>query len=202
MKRIFLTLSIIAVFFAFMGVQIQGKTDKEKAKLISENKKILIVYFSHTGNTREIAKQIKKSVGADIFEIQAVKTYSEDYEEVKKQASQELQSGEKPVLKTKLDNIKQYDIIFIGYPIWWGTFPAPVKTFLSEYNLSGKIIVPFCTHLGSGLGGSVSDIKKLCPKSTILDGLAIWGNDVKDAQKKVSEWLGKIKVITLIIRTI
>jgi flavodoxin len=157
-------------------------------------KKILVTYFSHSGNTREIASQIHKSVGGDIFEIQAVKPYPHDYDAVVKQAKQELDSGYKTALKTKLENIKSYDLVFIGYPIWRGTFPAPVRTFLSEYDSSGKTIVPFCTHEGSGLGRSATDISKLCPKSTLLDGVAIRGRDVKTAQNKVSEWLRKIKI--------
>jgi len=98
------------------------------------------------------------------------------------------------VLKTKVQNIESYDVIFIGYPNWWGTFPAPVKTFLSSYDFSGKIIVPFCTHEGSGRGNSVSDIVKLCPKSTLLEGIAIRGGSVKTAQNEVSEWLRRIKI--------
>jgi flavodoxin len=157
-------------------------------------KKILVAYFSHSGNTREIASQIHKSVGGDILEVQAVKPYPNDYDAVVNQARQELASGYKPALKTKIENIKSYDLVFIGYPNWCSTFPAPVKTFLSEYDLSGKIIAPFCTHEGSGLGRSALDISKLCPKSTVLDGVAIRGRDVKTAQNNVSEWLGKIKI--------
>ena len=156
--------------------------------------KILVAYFSHTGNTREIADQVHKSVGGDIFEIQSVKPYPHDYNAVVQQARQELDSGYKPALKTKCENIESYDLVFIGYPIWWGTVPAPVKTFLSEYDFSGKTIAPFCTHEGSGLGRSTADISKLCPKSTVLDGVAIRGSIVKTAQNKVSEWLGKIKI--------
>jgi len=161
---------------------------------LSGTKKILVVYFSHSGNTREIANQIHKSVGGDIFEIQAVKPYPDDYDAAVQQARQELDSGYKPALKIKFEDIKSYDLVFIGYPIWWGTFSAPVKTFLSEYDFSGKTILPFCTHEGSGLGRSVTDISKLCPKSTLLDGVAFWGRDRKIEQNKVSEWLRKIKI--------
>jgi len=162
---------------------------------LSGTKKILVVYFSHSGNTREIANQIHKSVGGDIFEIQAVKPYPDDYDAAVQQARQELDSGYKPALKIKFEDIKSYDLVFIGYPIWWGTFSAPVKTFLSEYDFSGKTILPFCTHEGSGLGRSVTDISKLCPKSTLLDGVAIWGRDVKTAKSKVVEWLRKYKIM-------
>jgi len=161
----------------------------------SGTKNILVAYFSHTGNTREIANQIHKIVGGDIFEIQAVTTYPDDYDAVVQQARRELDSGYKPALKTKIKNIKSYDLVFIGYPIWWGTFPAPVKTFLSEDDLSGRTIVPFCTHEGSGLGRSVTDIAALCPHSTILDGLFVWGKNAKTAQNDVSAWVRRLRVI-------
>jgi flavodoxin len=155
---------------------------------------ILVAYFSHSGNTREIAKQIHQGVGGDIFEIKAVKPYPDDYDAVVEQAREELKSGHKPALKTKIKNIKPHDFVFIGYPIWWGTIPAPVKTFLSEYDFSGKTIIPFCTHEGSGLGKSVTDISTFCLKSSLLGGVAIWGRDVKTAQNEVSEWLRNIKI--------
>lgn len=155
---------------------------------------ILVAYFSHSGNTREIANQIHKIVGGDIFEIQSVKKYPHEYDAVVEQARQELDSGYKPALKTKIENIKSYDLVFLGYPVWWGTFPAPVKTFLSEYDFSGKTIAPFCTHEGSSLGGSATDIAKLCPKTTLLNGAAIRGSVVKTAQNKVSAWLREIKI--------
>ena len=158
-----------------------------------KEKKILVAYFSHSGNTREIANQIHKSVGGDIFEIQAVEPYPSDYDAVVKQARQELDSGYKPALKTKAESIVSYDVVFIGYPNWCGTIPAVVRTVLSDHDFSGKTIVPFCTHEGSGFGRSVSDISKLCPKSTMLEGVAIPGRDVKTAQNTVSEWLRKTK---------
>jgi len=157
-------------------------------------KKTLVAYFSHSGNTREIANQIHKSMGGDIFEIQAVKPYPNDYDAVVKQAKQELDPGYKPALKTKIENIKSYDLVFMGYPNWCNTIPAPVRTFLSEYDFSCKTIVPFCTHEGSGLGRSVTDISRLCAESTLMDGVAIRGRNVKTAQNAVSEWLQKIKI--------
>jgi flavodoxin len=159
--------------------------------MIQMSKKI-VVYFSHSGNTREIANQIQKSVSGDIFEIQSLENYPSNYNAVVKKARQELESGYKPALKAKVSNIRSYDVVFIGYPIWCGTIPMPVVTFLSGYDFSGKTIIPFCTHEGSGLGRSVTDIAKLCPQSKILEGLAVRGRDVKSAQNEVSEWLGEI----------
>lgn len=193
MNKIIFVLSITAVFFVIIGVSAQTNYAAEETMLFSGTKKILVAYFSHSGNTREIANQIHQMVGGDIFEIQAVNPYPKEYDAVVKQARHELDSGYKPALKTKVENIKSYDVIFIGYPIWMGTVPAPVKTFLSEYDLSEKTIVPFCTHGGGGPGRSVTDVSKLCPKSTLLDSFEILGSNVKTAQSEVSEWLRRIK---------
>lgn len=162
---------------------------------ISKNKKILVAYFSHTGNTREIANQITNRVSGDIFELKTVVSYTNDYDALVQKAREELDSDFRPELQSQVQNIDFYDVIFIGYPIWWGTYPMAVKSFLSEHDLSGKSIVPFCTHEGSGLGRSVSDLKTLCKNSTLLEGIAIRGSTVKSAQDKVSEWLLKINMI-------
>jgi flavodoxin len=156
---------------------------------------ILVAYFSHSGNTRVIAKQIHESVGGDIVEIQPEDLYPNNYNAVVKQAKQELDSGYKPKLKTKLKNINSYNVIFIGYPTWWYTTPRPVVTFLSEYDFSKRTIVPFCTHGGSGFAQGIETIRKLCPQSTILNGLAVRGSDVKNAQNAVSKWLRALEMI-------
>ncbi len=168
---------------------------EEQAQPLSATDKILVAYFSRSGNTREIATQIHESVGGDIFEIVTVDPYASDYDAVVEQAKQELEKGYRPALKTKVKNIESYDVVFVGYPNWWGTIPMPVATFLSEYDFSGKTIVPFCTHEGSRLGQSVADITKLCPQSTILDGLAVRGRDVKNARNEVSGWLRELGMI-------
>jgi flavodoxin len=158
-------------------------------------KKILVAYFSRTGNTRKVAGQIQKMTGGDIFEIQVVVPYPDNYDAAVKLADQERKSNDKPELKTQVDNIKNYDVIFIGHPIWWSGIPAPIRSFLSDYDFSGKIIAPFCTHEGSKSGHSVADISKLCPGATVLEGLAIrHGEDAKKSEGEVSEWLGKINV--------
>ena len=156
------------------------------------NTKVLIIYYSRSGNTREIANQIHERVGGEIVEIQTVEPYPDDYNAVTKQARQELDSGYKPPLKTKVENIRSYDVIFVGSPSWWSTIASPVRTFLSEHDLSGKTIVPFITHEGSELGRSVTDIMTICPNSTIPDGLAVRGRNAKTAQREVSEWLSRL----------
>lgn len=157
-------------------------------------KKVLVAYYSRSGNTREIASQIQKFMGGDIVEIQTVDPYPREYDAVTKQAKQEIEAGYKPALKTKIDNIKSYDVIFVGSPNWWSTIAPPVATFLSEHDLSGKTIVPFITHAGTGKGRSVTDIAKLSPQSTVLEGIAIWGRDVKSSQDEVAKWLRELKL--------
>ena len=166
-----------------------------QAQSSSATKKILVVYFSHSGNTREIANQIKDLTGGDIFEILPVKAYPSDYQACVDQAKKEINAKYKPVLKTKVKNISSYDIIFVGSPCWWSTMAPPVATFLSSYDLSGKTIVPFMTHEGSEMGRTVSDIKKLCPKSTVTEGLAIRGSKVKESKGNVMKWLREKKIV-------
>ena len=115
-----------------------------------KRKKILVAYFTHSGNTQVIANQIHESIGGDIFEIVTVDPYPSDYNKVVKQAKQEQESGYKPTLKTKVEDIESYDVVFIGYPNWCGTIPRLVATFLSEYHFSGKNIVPFYNTRGVG----------------------------------------------------
>jgi flavodoxin len=160
----------------------------------SNGHKALVAYFSRTGNTREIANQIHEKAGGDIFEIVSVNPYPGDYNECVKQARQELEKGYRPGLKTIVKNMESYDVIFIGYPNWWSTIPTPVAAFLSEYDLAGKTVVPFCTHEGSRLGRSATDIANLCPRSTIRDGLAVRGGDVKNARTEVSNWLRELEM--------
>jgi len=155
----------------------------------------LTAYFSHSGNTRVIARQIHEKIGGDIFEIVPVDPYPRDYNDVVEQARKELDQDYRPRLKTKVGNMGSYNVVFVGYPNWWGSIPRPIATFLTEYDLSGKTIAPFCTHEGSRLGRSVEDIMELCPQSTIRDGLAVRGSDVKKAREEVSEWLREIGLI-------
>lgn len=147
------------------------------------------------GNTEVIADMVQEAVGGDLFQIVTVEPYPEDYSKTTDVALQEQREDARPKLATHVENMDDYDVIFLGYPNWWGTIPMPVFTFLEEYDFSGKTLVPFCTHEGSHLGRSVADITKLCPKSTILEGLAVRGRDVKNVQNEVSEWLRKIGMI-------
>ena len=169
--------------------------------------KILIAYFSRVGNeysvgsitkgnTAIIADIIAKETGAKLFEIKPVKSYPTDYDECTKIASKEKAIKARPAIVGKVENFQDYDIIFIGYPIWWGDMPMAVYTFLESYDFSGKKIIPFCTHGGSGLSSTDQAITLACPNSKILKGLAIRGviaqNKTDEAKAKVREWLATI----------
>jgi flavodoxin len=160
----------------------------------TETDHVLVAYFSHSGNTRTIANKIHACIRSDLFEIKAVDPYPEDYETVQSVAMKELSEGYRPKLATHVENIDSYDVVFLGYPNWWGTMPMAVETFLIEHDLSGKTIVPFCTHDMSGFGSSITDIKNLCPTATLLDGLAVRGSDANDAQSQVEEWIDSLGI--------
>lgn len=195
MNRTSSVVSIIALFFVFTLMAIQPCYAEEGTNMSAKpaNKKILVAYFSHTGNTREIADQIHKIVGGDIFEIQTVVPYTKDYNALTKQAKKELDSGYKPELRTNVQDIGSYDVIFIGSPNWWSSIAPPVITFLSSNNFEGKTIIPFITHGGGGKGHCFTDVEQLCPTTSVENGYAFLGSGARNAQREVSEWLKGIK---------
>lgn len=139
-----------------------------------QDKKVLIAYFSYSTNTGQTARLLQEKTGGELFAIEPEPPYSTtDYRSVSAQGQREVRSGYKPSLKTKLANISDYDVIFLGSPIWWATMAPPVAAFLSDYDLNGKTIVPFCTHAGYGAGTYFEDIAKVAPQSKVLPGLAL-----------------------------
>lgn len=153
---------------------------------------MLIVFYSRSGNTRQVADYIHETIGGDSVELQPVEPYPADYSAVTKQAKRELESGYKPALKTRIEDIGSYRVVFLGSPNWWGTIASPVRTFLSEYDMTGKIIAPFITHEGSGLGRSAADIASLCKNATVLESLAVRGCNAATAKHDVTQWLRRI----------
>lgn len=166
--------------------------------------RILVAYFSRTGenynvgyiekgNTHIIADMIAEQTDGDTFEISTITPYPDDYDECTDIAQQERNDNARPELAESLDNMDDYDVIFIGYPIWWGDMPMAVYTFLESYDFAGKTIVPFCTHEGSGLGTTAGNIAATSPDAEILDGLSIRGsvaqNSQEEAAEAVAEWL-------------
>lgn len=173
------------------------------------NKKVLIAYYSRrgenyvngsikelkVGNTEVVAEIIKSITGGEPFQIETVKAYPKDYTETTEVAKAELRTNARPTLTVRIENIDSYDVIFLGYPNWWGTMPMAVFTFLESYDFSGKKIVPFCTHEGSGLGKSEQDIRKACPKAEVLAGLAILGGSSSSSQSLINDWINKIGIM-------
>lgn len=158
----------------------------------SSGKKPLIVYYSWGGNTRDMAERIQVLTGADIFVLTTVNPYPKEYRPTTEQARRELDSGYRPPLSNAINNLADYDTIFIGSPNWWGTLAMPFFTFLEEHSMAGKTLIPFMTHEGSGFGSTLNDLKKLCPNATVLEGLAVRGGRVGSAESDITRWLIKI----------
>lgn len=168
--------------------------------------KNLVVYFSHDkqnyvsgtiqdleiGNTKVIALKLQELLSCDIFEIQPLHEYPYDYHECTQIAKKELNHHERPKTLNIVSHIEDYQNIYLGYPNWWGTMPMCVWTFLESYHLEEKNIYPFCTHEGSGLGHSIQDIKRLCPKSIVHKGFDIYGSQVNESDEKIKEWLKEV----------
>lgn len=168
-----------------------------------DSKKSIVVYYSRrgnnyvngnitdlkVGNTEVIANKIQKLTSSDIFRIETKIPYPAGYQETTEKAKKELESNARPQMEQKVDNIDQYDVIYLGYPNWWGTMPMVMFGFLESFDTAGKTIMPFCTHEGSRLGKSEADIKKLCPEAKVLPGLAIRGSNVNSADKEIERWI-------------
>ncbi len=142
-----------------------------------------------TGNTEVVAHMIEKITGGDLFHIEQVKPYSKGYNDCIAEAKADQLQNVRPDLKSYPDSIDDYDVIYLGYPNYWSTMPMAVFTFLEHFDFSGKLIKPFCTHEGSGMGNSVADIKKLCPHAAVEKGLAIYGSRVTNSKKQIESWV-------------
>ena len=163
-------------------------------KSVTGDSDILVAYFSWSGNTQQVANWISDKTGGEIFRIIPEVNYTND--DVFDRAQDELNSGTRPPLSSHIEKetMAKYDVIFIGFPIWWYDLPMPVWTFLEEYDLSGKTIIPFFTHNGSSSGASsISTIEKLCPDSTVLthNYFTYAGNNIAEAESTVDEWLNE-----------
>lgn len=170
--------------------EIKNNTETNQHQIdIDSDSKILIAYFSWSGHTKELAQEIQSQVGGDLFEIQTKEPYTTDINVLSSQSLQEQRDNIRPALSTHVDNMDQYDMIFIGYPNWWSNMPMPVFTFLEEYDFSGKTIIPFTTYGESGFGNSLSSIHEILKDSTIVKGLAIQEHEMEDLSNKVKDWL-------------
>lgn len=173
-----------------------GNNKETKETKNMQDKKILVAYFSWSGNTKDAADYIARKLQADTFEIVRVKPYPTDYQACTEDAKAEKEAGERPAIKGKVKDMSRYDVIFVGVPVWWYTAPMPVFTFLEQYDLKGKTVIPFCTCYTAEYN-TLKDLVKATPTATHKDGLTIvthemggQGMDKKHAQ--IDSWLKSI----------
>lgn len=167
-KLALLGLAVAAIFFSGHKVLAQAQNGEKITD--TENKKILIAYYSYSGNTKEVAEAIHEKIGGDLFEIKTEGSYPEEYRPMIVQAKKEIEDGYRPKLTTSVENISQYDIVFIGSPNWWGTITPQVSSFLDSYDLNGKTVVPFITHGGGGVQNTIKDMTAQCKGCQVKDG--------------------------------
>ncbi|AIM36702.1 flavodoxin [Sphingobacterium sp. ML3W] len=178
-----------------------------KTELINDMK-VLIVYLSRTKNTKAIAEMINQKINSDLIELELQTLYPADYKTTIDQVASENARDFLPPLKTKIDSIEKYDIIFIGFPTWGMRLPPPMKGFLNQYDLSGKTVIPFNTNAGYGMGSSFETVKQLCPDSQVLEGFSTKGGKERDGvlyvmegnrefqvQEEIQNWLIRIGMI-------
>ena len=167
-----------------------GQTDfSAPAETGSES---LVVYFSWSGNTENVAKSIQSQTDSDIFEIVPATPYSDDYDAVVDLAQAEQSEDARPAIADSIENIADYDVIYVGYPNWWGDMPMILYTFFDSYDFSGKTVAPFCTSGGSGLSDTVNAIKELEPNAAVTEGLHIGSSASSNPDDAGSEWLSEI----------
>lgn len=184
-----------------------SQTNESTPTPSNTNGKNLVVYFSMPdnvddstvvidgetlGNTQYMAYVIQETVGADIFRIEPETPYPTDHDELVDLASEEQSNNARPAIKDTIENFDTYENIFVGYPNWWGDMPMILYSFFDEYDFSGKTIIPFNTHGGSGFSGTISTIKELEPNAEVLDGKSISRNDIQDAEQEIVDWVNSL----------
>lgn len=204
MKKTWTLITVMLTVFVAFIVGSNVNDTSVKAASNNKNKKVLVVYFSRTrgvyggdlkkGNTARVAEYIQKKTDGDIYEIVPRKSYPNNYERTTEVAQEEQENNARPAIKGKLPNVRKYDTIFIGAPVWWGEYPMVVRTFLDNAkDLNGKTLIPFTTHEGSGLGNTTETLRRQFKKSTVRRGFSVNGNTVKEnprrVQRQVNDWL-------------
>ncbi|MBD5135645.1 MAG: hypothetical protein HDT39_06750 [Lachnospiraceae bacterium] len=171
-----------------------GKT-KLQCKVKVSGKKVLIAYFSRTGNCKKVAQYIQKQIGGDMVQIKTKKAYPSNYDKCVSQAEKELEDDIRPEITTKVKNFDQYDEVVIGYPIWWGMAPRAVCTFVEGYNWNGKTLITYCTSNSSGAGDSAAEIGRLCKGAKRTKTLSAYDDEIlnNSLKKKIDKWLKSIK---------
>ena len=173
-------IAVLAASAAALTAFNSCNAQEKKENIMPNDKKVLIAYYSLSGNTKDVAEAIRSKTGGDIFRIETVQSYPEEYRATTAQAKREINEGFRPELKGKIDNIAQYDIIFIGSPNWWGTIAPAVSSFLADYDLKGKTVIPFITHGGGGVQNTITDLTAQCNGCSVKQngwvGYGIWGS--------------------------
>lgn len=173
---------LIAYFSVPENVDTDGIDANSGASIVVKNKDVL-------GNMQYMAMTIQEAIGGGLFRIETTEEYPLEHETLVNQAKEEQNEDARPELATHIENVEQYNIIFLGYPNWWGDMPQPLYTFLEEYDFSGKTIIPFNSYGGSGFSNTIEEIKKLQPNATVKDdGLSISRNDVADSEQEITDW--------------
>ena len=188
-----LIITIIIIGFLYIKVNAENNTYLKKGAVMPE-RKVLIAYYSYSGNTKYIAEKIQKMTRGDLFEIKTVKTYPKNYNEVVEEAKKEKNSDYRPELQSKVKNINEYNIVFIGTPVWWYTMTPAVKSFITETDLKGKTIIPFCTHGGGGASSTFIDMAKLLPDSKVLKGIEIYERGNASTDKDINIWIENLDI--------
>lgn len=152
----------------------------------------LVVYFSWSGNTENVALEIVNQTGADVFKLEPQEPYTTDYDELLDVAQEEQGNDTRPAIAGTIGDLDSYDVIYLGFPNWWGDMPMILYTFLDEYDLSGKTIAPFVTSGGSGFSGALGTIESMEPEAEILDGLSLGSSAAADPADEVGDWLAAI----------
>lgn len=152
----------------------------------------LIVYFSWSGNTESVANEIQAQTGADVFEIIPEEAYTDDYDTLLDIAQEEQRNDARPVIAGNVENFDQYEVIYFGFPNWWGDMPMILYTFLDEYDFSGKTIAPFVTSGGSGFSNTISTIESMEPDATVVDGLSLGSSAAANPGSDVTQWLSSL----------
>ena len=171
-----------------------SESNNENTDIDSEST-VLIAYFSWSGNTKQLAEMIQKQMGGELFEIEPETPYTDDINELSGISLQEQRDNIRPALSSAVEDMSQYDVIFIGFPNWWNNMPMPVFTFLEEYDFSGKTVIPFTTYGNGVWGKSIDSIRNTLPDADILDGLSIQEHELPDAPAEVSGWLQGLGLI-------
>lgn len=173
---------LIAYFTMPEDVDTEGVDAIAGASIVVSNGEVM-------GNVEYMASVIQETVGGDLFQIETVQQYPLDHDPLVDQAAEEQDEDARPELATHIENLEQYDTIFLGYPNWWGDMPQALYTFLEEYDFSGKTIIPFCPHGGSGFSRTESTIAQMQPGATVSEnGLTISRNDVAQSREQVAQW--------------